>query len=125
MKEQSRGLFSCVIKGCLITVICSLIAIFIFAFVIKFAYLNGSVIKIVNQFIKVFAILVGCLFALDGKLGLIKGSLVGVLSSFIIYLVLTMLSGNIDWGAAFIVEILFSLIVGGISGIIAVNMKNK
>ena len=92
---------------------------------IKLSSLNGTVIKVANQFIKVFAILVGCIFSLDGKLGLIKGSLVGVLSSFIIYLILTMLAGNIDWGAAFIVEMIFSVIVGGICGIIAVNMKSK
>ena len=125
MRVQSRGLFGCIIKGCLISVICSLLAILIFAFVIKLADLNGTVIKVVNQFIKVFAIFVGCVFSIDGKLGLIKGSLIGVLSSFIIYLILTMLAGNIDWGAAFIVEIIFSVIVGGISGIIAVNIKSK
>ena len=125
MKEQSKGVFSCIIKGCLISVICSLLSIFIFAFVIKFASLNGAVIKTVNQFIKVFAIFLGCIFSLDGKLGLIKGGLIGVCSSFIIYLVLTVIAGNIDWGAAFIVEMIFSAIVGSISGIIAVNMKNK
>ena len=125
MREKSKGFFGCVIKGCLISVISSLLAIFVFAFIIKFACLNGTVIKTVNQFIKVFSILVGCIFSLDGQLGLIKGSLVGVSSSFVIYLVLSMLAENIDWGAAFIVEMLFALIVGGVCGIIAVNMKNR
>lgn len=63
-----------IVKAVVLAVLFCLVAVLIFSLVLKFASLSDSVIKPVNQFIKVFAILFGCFFALRGEKGWLNGS---------------------------------------------------
>lgn len=122
-EKVSDGFFPSVIKGIATAVIVTLVSILIFAFIIKVATLNASVIKAVNQFIKILSVFLGCFSFIRGKQGLLKGCLVGLFTTVIIYLLFSLIGGAISFGTAFIIDIVFGLIVGSISGIIAVNVK--
>lgn len=82
-----------IVKAVVLAVLFCLVAVLIFSLVLKFASLSDSVIKPVNQFIKVFAILFGCFFALRGEKGWLKGIAVGLLTVMLTYLVFAMVGG--------------------------------
>ena len=119
------GFFSSIIKGVLFATIIALVGVLVFALVIKYLCLNSAAIKTINQFLKVLAIFLGCFFSIGESKGLIKGALIGGLSSVIIYLLFALFVGQMDFGSSFIVDVIFSIVVGGISGIISINVKKR
>lgn len=126
MSENSQnGFFSSVLKGVLTALIVCLLGILIFAFIIKFAMLNTVVIKSVNQFIKVLSVFLGCVFCVKGGAGLIKGVLIGAISTALTFLLFSLFGVQVSFGLTFIIELLFGVVAGGISGIIAVNIKRR
>ena len=122
---KEAGFIKQIIKGLLTSVIITLIGVLIFAFIVKIAVLNGSVIKAVNQFIKILSVFLGCLVSVRRNGGLIKGALVGLLFSVIIYLIFALFGGGISFGASFFLDLFFTSIIGAISGIISVNVKGS
>ena len=121
--ENSQNFFSNVLKGALFAIIISLISILIFAFIIKLTYLNSGVIKAVNQFIKIISVFLACTFCLGNKAGLVGGALIGLLFTLVSYLLFALFLGQTNFGATFIIEIIFMIIIGSVSGIISVNLK--
>ena len=112
-----------ILKATILSVIVSLITVLIFALVVKLTAFSSVGVKVVNQFIKVASLFLGCFFFLRDDKGLIKGGVTGLLYSFIVNVVFGMISGNgITIG---ILEILYMVIVGAILGIVCVNLKNK
>ena len=123
MEKNEGKFFANIIKGTILSVICALVGILIFAFIIKIANLNGIVIKAVNQFIKILAIFLGCFFMLKENKGIIKGVFLGVFFTIIIYLIFALVLGNKNFGTVFFIDLLFGAIIGAVSGIISVNLK--
>lgn len=123
MSSEQNGFVSGVIKGVFFAIIVSLVCLLIFAIVVKTAYLGNNVIKAVNQFIKIISVFLACTFCLKNRAGLIGGGLVGLFSSLIIYLLFSLFFGRMSFGFSFIIELVFMLVVGSISGIISVNLK--
>ncbi len=121
--ERSNNFFSNLIKGVLTTIIITLLSVLIFAGVVKFAVLNSNVIKAVNQFIKIISIFLGTVFCVHGKMGLIKGLLIGLIATIITYLIFTLFGGEMALKGKLILDLIFTSIVGAISGIIAVNIR--
>ena len=125
MRENSKNnkIFSSVLKGTSTAVIITLASILIFALIIKMAYLNSGVIKAVNQFIKILSVFLGCFSFVRENKGALKGGLIGCFSSVIVYLIFALVGGAFTFSGLFIVDLIFQIIVGAISGAIAVNMK--
>ena len=123
MSYKEKGFTVSFIKGVFTAVISALVGVLIFALIIKMANLSSGVVKPVNQFIKVISIFLGCFFAVSGKRGYIKGGLIGIISIIIIYLLFALISGANVFSGGFIIDLLFSLAVGVLSGILAVNLK--
>lgn len=126
MQEKVKNhFFSSIAKGSFLSVICSLVAIIIFAFVLKFTFLSTGVIKTVNQFVKVISIFIGCFVFIRGKMGLIKGVLVGGFSTVITYLIFSLMNRATAFDISFYIDLLFGVLVGAICGIISVNVKKE
>ena len=89
------------------------------------ASLGTGVIKAVNQFIKILSVFLGVSVSVRGKMGLVKGIAVGVCSTVITYLLFALIGGEVSFGTVFFIDLLFGLIVGGISGVISVNVKKN
>lgn len=123
MSYKEKSFTVSFIKGVFTAVISALVGVLVFALIIKMANLSSGVVKPVNQFIKVISIFLGCFFAVSGKRGYIKGGLIGIISIIIIYLLFALISGANVFSGGFIIDLLFSLAVGVLSGILAVNLK--
>ena len=123
MLENIKEFFSGIIKAVFSAVIITLVGVLIFAGIVKFALLSQTVIKAVNQFIKILAIFLGCSFCIRGKNGLIRGTMMGFLTTIITYLLFSLFFGKIMLGNNFLLDLIFTSVIGGVSGIISVNIK--
>ncbi len=123
MLENVKEFFSGIIKAVFSAVIITLVGVLIFAGIVKFAILSSGVIKAVNQFIKIIAIFLGCSLSIRGKSGLLRGALMGVLTTIITYLLFSLFCGEIVFGNSFLLDLIFTSVIGAISGIISVNIK--
>ncbi len=123
MLESIKEFFSGIIKAVLTAVIITLVGVLIFAGIVKFALLNSGVIKAVNQFIKIIAIFLGCSLNIRGKSGLLRGALMGLLTTVITYLLFSLFCGEMVFGGGFFLDLIFTSAIGAVSGIISVNIK--
>ena len=119
----SDSFFKEVIKGIIISLIIIFLSVLAFALIIKITSLTDKAIKPVNQFIKVIAILLGCVYSIRLKGGLIKGLFIGLIATLVSYFAFGFLSGGNLFGLHFVLELIFGVALGIISGIIAVNLK--
>ena len=66
---KEKSFLAQLVKGTLLGVIVTLVSVLIFAGIIKIATLNYTVIKSVNQFVKVIAVFIGCFFSTATSFG--------------------------------------------------------
>ena len=121
--SERAGFFSGIIKGALTAVIITLVGVLIFAGITKFTLFNNGVIKAVNQFIKILAIFLGCSFNIRGNNGLIRGGVLALLSTVITYSLFSLFCGTSAFNQNFLFDLIFTTIIGAISGVITVNVK--
>ncbi|MBR2614563.1 MAG: TIGR04086 family membrane protein [Clostridia bacterium] len=114
---------SSILKGVGLTVILTLLLVLIFGFIVKIFSISEKVIMPVNQFIKVVAVFIGCFFSIRGSAGFLKGLIVGLISTLIVYLIFFIIGGRFDFNYKFFIDLIFVSIIGMISGIITVNVK--
>lgn len=122
---QTKTFMLSVIKATALAVIVSLSGVLLFALVVKFSALSQTAIKTVNQFIKVIAVFIGCFFSVKGKLGIVKGGVSGALCTLLLHAIFSLMSGTGVFSIEMLIDILFTAVVGAISGIIAVNVRGK
>jgi putative membrane protein, TIGR04086 family len=110
-------------KGVLFSLIFTLLAILVFAAVVKVFELSDRTILMVNQVLKIIAILLGCMIGLKGEGCFWKGIIVGFVTALIGYVTFSLLSGEPLLRMSLLYESLFGVIVGGISGLICRTIK--
>ena len=112
-----------ILKSALFSVCITLVSVLLLALIVKLTTFSSVGVKIVNQFIKVISIFIGCLtFIKEGK-GLIKGVFSGGVYFLLVTLIFALISNAFN--GVSILDVLLCLFVGGMSGIIAVNLKEK
>lgn len=123
----SSPFLSSVLKGALIAVSVSLVLILIFALLIKFLNIPDGAIQPVNQVIKIVSILVGTLLGLKKfpQKGLLTGAVIGISYTILAFLIFSMLGRTFSLNASLFIDMLFSVIIGGLCGIFFVNKKVK
>ena len=95
-----NGFFPSIIKGTLVSVCVLLAGVLLFALVYSFAGFNNSVVKPVNQVIKVLAVFIGVI-KVRGERGLLRGAIVGAASITLSYLLFALISGSNLFGTGF------------------------
>lgn len=101
-----------------------MLAVLIFALVIKSFSFPDAVIKPVNVIIKTLSVFTGVFFSVKGEKGLIKGAITGLLSVLVASLVFAIIGGAA--GAPSILwEVLLGGAVGAISGRACRKQKGK
>ncbi len=125
--ENKVPFFATLLKGSLMALSICLILILIFAFILRFVAISDSLIKPINQVIKTISILVGTFYGLKKckDMGLISGLLIGLMFTIISFFAFSILDGNFEFGISLVNDCLFGSIIGGICGIIAVNLRKK
>lgn len=111
-------------KAVAVAVAFFLAAVLVFAFIIKIAALPSSVIMPVNQVIKAAGVLFGCILGLSDNKGWLKGGIAGILSVACAYVIFSLMAGGFDWNWTVLLELLFGLVAGVISGVVAVNLHH-
>ncbi|MBO7526709.1 MAG: TIGR04086 family membrane protein [Clostridia bacterium] len=122
-----KGFIKTVIKGALIALSISLVSICVFAFLLRFFEISADLIKPINQIIKIISVLIGTFMSLKNikEMGLITGFFIGVLYSFLAFLIFSILNGSISFNPSLLNDILFVGISGAIAGVFAVNIFGK
>ena len=125
MEEGILKNFKYILKGVIISIISTLIFLFIFSLILT--YTNVSE-KLINPFIIVvtaISIFIGSTIgnAKIQKNGLANGACVGLIYILAIYLVSSILNGHFTLNIASIIMIVLSIVFGILGGIIAVNKK--
>lgn len=112
-----------VFRGVGITLLAIIFCTLIFSAIVKATLISEGTIKAINQFIKILSVFLGCFFAVRGKLGFLKGLLIGVVSIILSHALFSLISGNVFFGAQLWLDVIFALSIGAVSGILAVNVK--
>lgn len=123
--KNNNSLFV-ILKGALNALIVSLIGILIFAFLIKLTSISDSLIKPMNQVIKIISVLFGCMIAFKKttEKTLSKGFLIGTFYTILAFVLFSTLNGKFEFNITLILDILFGGAVGLISAII-INIFKK
>ena len=123
MKKIEKAHILDVLKSGGIATIASIFLITLFAIIIKTTGLSDAVITPVNIIIKIVSVVIGCMLGYKTfNMGAVKGLMTGALYLALSHLCFYALSGfkliNIS-----LIETFSLLLVGAVSGIIAVNWK--
>lgn len=126
IKLNSSSSFLTILKGAMTALIVSLLAILLFAFIIKLTSLSDGLIQPINQVIKVLSIFLGCVFAFkkNNSKTLPKGALIGALYTILAFVLFSILNGNFEFSIGLIYDVLFGVAVGVICAII-LNVVRK
>ena len=120
---NSKKMLISLLKAVVISLLFSLLAVLLFAFIISATSIGSSVIKPVNYLIKCLAVFLGCYFSIDGEKGLIKGVIYGAIISIVCYVVFSLISNSFTLSITQLWELLLGIGVGSITGVIKVNKK--
>lgn len=123
--DDKNGTIKPIIKGVSVALSISLVAILLFAFLLRWTNISDSLIAPVNQVIKGVSIFLGVLFGLKKvkKNGIINGLLIGFFYTILAFLVFSLLDGAFNFDRSLLNDLIFSLVTGAICGIICVNLK--
>ena len=111
-------------KGVLISIITTLVLIFIFSILLTFTDIPESTINPVIIFISVISILLGssiCTLKIKSK-GLVNGGTVGIVYVLILYILSAILYKEFSLNLESVIMIVGAIISGMIGGIIGVNL---
>ena len=112
-------------KAVLGAILISLVFVLVFTVIIQLFSIPSTAIKPVNQVFKIIAIVGGGLLFIRGDKGLIKGLIYGVLAVVLTFLLFGAIAGKLTCDWKFAIELLIGAVAGGVTGIIAVNIKRK
>lgn len=125
--DKERPLVSAVSKGSLCALCISLVLILAFAFLLKFTNIPESAITPINQVIKGVSIFFGVFIGLRKikELGLFSGLLIGFIYIMLAFVIFSILNGGFSFDLTLLTDIIFGAVIGGICGIICVNIKKS
>ncbi len=112
-----------VIMAAAAAVVISLVFVLAFTLIIQLFSLSTAAVKPVNQVFKIISIAAGGLIFIRGDKGLVKGLIHGLIAVIITYLLYGLIAQSLSISWKFAIEILLGIVAGGISGVIAVNIK--
>lgn len=125
-KDKKQLLFS-VFSGTLLAIASTLIMILLFALIIRFFNISDNFIFPINQVIKVISLFLGILIVLkkQGNKGFLKGIFLGMLYYILSTIVFSILQGSFSFRLNNLLDLLLTILIGGIIGIIVVNIKKR
>lgn len=123
---RDRGYVFEIVSANIIALIIALIAILLSALAVKLFNVSDGAIPIINQVIKSASIFIGCLVALKKPhSGWLRGIICGLTFVLLSYLVFSALQNNFEIGLSLLNDCALGMVSGMISGIIAVNIRNR
>jgi putative membrane protein (TIGR04086 family) len=112
-----------VIKGVAFSLAVSLLGAIVFAVILRGCSLSDEIIYPVNQTMKSVALSLGALLFVRGEKGWLKGLCMGLAFTALSYLAFSAIGGDFSLSWLIFVELALAALVGGIGGVIAVNIR--
>lgn len=108
-------------------ILAALLYVALFAGCIKLFHINESVIPLVNQVAKVVCMLFGSWLSVrrHPAKGWMRGGITGIMYVFLAFVLFSVIDGDWTFGWPFASDALMGAAVGGIGGIIFVNIRKK
>ncbi len=125
---RSRGSFGArLLRGLLVSIGVTLGAILLFALLMQWLKPDDTVVRVVNQLIKLSSIFVGTwvMVGRGGENGLISGALLGLLYMALGVGLYAILSGQQVALSGYVSDIAMGVAGGGIAGAIISSLKNR
>lgn len=121
---QYRSLIT-IMKGTLISVILTLVLLFILAIVLTYTKVSESMIPAAIIVITAISLLIGSTIANKKmkKNGILNGGIIGAIYLLTIYIVSSAISGSFSLGCKSIIMVVVGMIFGIIGGVIGINSK--
>lgn len=120
--ESKENIVFSYFKGLLISTMISLGLVIVLAFSLKWFELGDGFIVPLTLLIKGVSVLVGAIFAVDGRnKGLLKGAGFGAVYVVFALVIFSILAGGFSVGVSTFLDLVFASLVGGIVGIVKVN----
>ncbi len=124
--KSERGYVFEVVNANIVALIVALIAILLSALAVKLFNVSDGAIPIINQVIKSASIFIGCLVALiKPHNGWLRGVICGLTLVLMSFLVFSALQNNFAFDLSLLNDCALGMVSGMISGIIAVNVRNR
>lgn len=112
-----------VVKAVLIALVSALVLTSAFALVLQVTALPDKLILPINLTIKAVSVFVGCVCSLRGQNGWVRGMLVGLAFTCLSGLLFALIGGDFAFTWLLIVEVVFGLVAGSLSGMFSVNLR--
>ncbi len=127
MRENTLSDTFCgqIIKGIITGLTIALVGVLVFALVVSLASLSESVVKPVNQFIKLLAVFGGCAFSVKNEKGYLKGGIIGFAVTLLTFLIFGLIGGALGNFVVFLIDAVCGTVVGVLSGVISVNLPRR
>ncbi len=124
-RGAAKSVVLSILKGSVYALCISLVCVLVFAFCLKFTPLSESLITPINQVIKGVSIFLGVLLGLkkQKEMGLASGLLIGLVYTIVAFFAFSALNHSFVFDRTLVNDIIFGTIIGGICGIICVNLK--
>ncbi|MEG1519706.1 MAG: TIGR04086 family membrane protein [Clostridia bacterium] len=122
--KNETSLTLCVLKGIVVGLVVSLMLTLILALLTSFTEIDDKYVNIIQVVIKQIAVVIATFIAVTKEhCGWLTGLLSGVFFSTIAFIVYSLIGGEFVFDQALGLNIVFSCIIGTVSGIISVNIK--
>lgn len=121
-EKNGNGFFT-VLKAVAFALAVSVLAVVVFACVLRVKPLSDRAVYFVNQVVKNLAVIVATLLFIRGEKGWLKGGAVGLLFTLVSYLTFSIVAHTFSLSALAVAELFVGLIAGAGAGAIAVNLR--
>ena len=109
----------------LVSLLSSVMLVFIFAIILSSVSVSTSFIKPINQVIKGISLAIGSLIALKGDKGLLKGAIFGAVYSVLSYILFSLIAGSFTVDFHVLLDLIFCVGIGALVGVVKVNVIKK
>lgn len=122
--QTTTNTFVSIFKAAGLALAFSFLTVVAFAGILRVTALPDSVIYPVTQTLKGLSIALGVLAFVRGEKGWLQGMAASLLFTALSYLVFAAVGNDFSMSYLLFVELAFTLITGGLCGVIAVNMRS-
>lgn len=114
-----------IVKGTIMAIILSIIALIIFSVILTNTELADSIINPIIMAITAISIFIGSIISVSKieKKGIVNGALVGFIYILFMYIFSSIVNSNFSFNLNSILLIILAIIAGMVGGIIGVNIK--
>ncbi len=112
-----------IVKGAALSLAISLLAVVIFACIMRATPIPTNAVYPTNQAIKGISVVIGALVFVRGEKGWKKGGCIGLVFTALSYLAFSAIGGDFSLSWLILLELAIAFLTGALGGILAVNRK--